>query len=185
MTKTTNVLKGKIENLKRVTTRTGNPMVTFTVGGTPCKAFGKGAKTVRQWVQVAPNNTAEFEGFFEKRSERFGEEFVVVHGKTIQTARIDNADRPVPAALQADAPGAALASAPSSPVQHIPAASERVGLEDSSPANIAGETEPPARRHEAPALKKDLPVTTGFKTFEEMERYYYATHPAAAEKKPS
>lgn len=226
MKKTTNVLKGRIENLRRVATRTGNPMVTFTVGGTPCKAFGKGAETVSQWMQVDPNSAGEFEGFFEKRSEKFGKEFVAVRGKPIEIKGNDNAGSLEMAALGEGASGTTLASTTSCSVEPIPAASGREGLEKSSPASVGGETEgvstamtehqntshlatskpepdtfrltegdcsvekassplPAARQHKAPDLKKNPQVTTGFRTFEEMERYYYATHPAAAQKKPS
>jgi hypothetical protein len=107
MKKKTVVVKGKIENMKRVLTRTENSRITFTVGGTPCKAFGKGAEAVSRWMQVDPNIVGEFEGYFDKRSEKFGREFVAVHGKAIQTERIDNANRLVMAASVARAPGAA------------------------------------------------------------------------------
>src|SRR6267378_446209 len=98
MKKTTDVVKGKIENLKRIATRTENSMITFTVGRTPCKAFGKGAETVSRWMQLDPNSAGEFEGYFDKRSEKFGREFVAVHGKSIQTETIKNADPFVTAA---------------------------------------------------------------------------------------
>ena len=199
MKKTNKVLKGKIENVQRVRTRTGNSMITFTVGGTPCKAFGKGAETVSRWMATDPHTAGEFEGFFEKRSARFGTEFVTVHGKAIEIKEIDNAGRLEMAVSGAGASGAALASALSSPVEPIPAASKREGLEESSPAKAdtfrltEGDCSveracffvPVTRQHKAPDLKKNPPVTTGFRTFEEMERYYYATHPGAAEKKPS
>ena len=76
MRKTNKVLKGRIENVQRVRTRTGNSMITFTVGGTPCKAFGKGADTVIRWMEIDPHTAGEFDGFFEKHSARFGTEFV-------------------------------------------------------------------------------------------------------------
>src|SRR5712671_5069412 len=69
MDKTTDVVKGRIENLKRIATRTPNSMITFTVARTPCKAFGKGAETVVRWIECDPNSAGEFEGHFEKRSE--------------------------------------------------------------------------------------------------------------------
>jgi hypothetical protein len=199
MKKTNKVLKGKIENVQRVRTRTGNSMITFTVGGTPCKAFGKGAETVIRWMEIDPHTAGEFEGFFEKRSERFGTEFVAAHGKPIEIKGIDHAGSLEMAASGAGASGTTLASAISGSVEPIPAASEREGLEESSPAkaDTFGLTEgdcsedkacfslPAARQHKAPDLKKNPPVTTGFRNFEEMERYYYATHPEAAEKKPS
>ena len=121
MKKTTKVLKGKIENVKRVRTRTGNSMVTFTVGETPCKAFGKGAETVSQWLQVDPNSAGEFEGFFEKRSEKFGQEFVAVHGKPIQTETIEKAGRLELAASGTGASGNLVASADSVTPEPIPA----------------------------------------------------------------
>src|SRR5258708_6261623 len=121
MNNTTSVLKGKIENLKRVSTRTGNSMVTFTVGGTPCKAFGTAAETLIRWIEVDPNSAGELEGFFEKRSEKFGKEFVTVHGKPIRTERIDNAGRFEMAASGTSASGAALASASSVPIELIAA----------------------------------------------------------------
>ena len=119
-THATDVVKGKIENLKRVATRTENSMITFTVGGTPCKSFGKGAETVSHWMQFDPNTAGEFEGYFDRRSEKFGREFVAVHGKPIETERIDNADRLEMAASGVGSPGVASASAPSCPVEPIP-----------------------------------------------------------------
>ena len=95
MKKTTDVLKGKIEDFRRVATRTETSMVTFKVGGTPCKAFGKGAEAVSRWIQFDPNISGEFEGYFETHSQRFGKEFVAVRGKCIQLERINNADRPL------------------------------------------------------------------------------------------
>src|ERR1019366_2286883 len=121
MKKTTGIVKGKIENLKRVATSTENSMITFTVGGTPCKAFGKGAETVTRWVQDDPNSVGKFEGYFEKRSEKFGREFVAAHGKLVETQRIDDACRPVIAAPGVGAPGATAAAAPSTPTEPIPA----------------------------------------------------------------
>jgi hypothetical protein len=197
--KTNKVLKGKIENVQRVRTRTGNSMITFTVGGTPCKAFGKGAETVSRWMETDPHTAGEFEGFFEKRSERFGTEFVAVHSKAIEIKEIDHAGSLEMTASGAGGPGTALASALSGAAEPIPAASKREGLEESSPAKAdtfrltegdcseekACSSLPAARQHKAPDLKKNPPVTTGFRTFEEMERYYYATHPGAAETRPS
>jgi hypothetical protein len=90
MKKTTAIVKGKIENMRRVATRTENSMVTFRVGGTPCKAFGKAADALIRWIETNPNITGELEGHFEKRSEKFGEEFVAVHGKEIQPDSIEN-----------------------------------------------------------------------------------------------
>src|ERR1035437_6517969 len=121
MKKTTSIVKGKIENMKRVATSTENSMITFTVGGTPCKAFGKGAETVTRWVQDDPNSVGEFEGYFEKRSERFGREFVAAHGKLVETQRIDIAVSPEIAASGAESSGTASASELSVPVEPIPA----------------------------------------------------------------
>jgi len=112
------VVKGKIENMKRVRTHTENSMVTFTVGGTPCKAFGKGAENLSRWMQIDPNSAGEFEGYFDKRSERFGREFVAVHGKAIETEKIKDADRLGMSASGAGASGSA--SEPSGPVEPIP-----------------------------------------------------------------
>lgn len=180
MKKTNKVVKGKIEKVERVRTRTGNSMITFTVGGIPCKAFGKGAETVIRWMETDPHTAGEFEGFFEKRSERFGTEFVAVHGKAIEIKEIDSAGSLEMAASGAGASGTAAASAISGPVEPIPGVSKREGLEGKTCFPL-----PAAQEHKAPDVKKSPPVTTGFRTFEEMERYYYATHPGAAEKKPS
>jgi hypothetical protein len=120
MRKTTDVVKGRIENLKRVPTRTENSMVTFKVRGTACKAFGKAAETLMRWIQLDPNSAGEFEGYFDKRSEKFGREFVAVHGKPSETNRIYNADNLVTAASGAGAPGAASPSSPPGPVEPIP-----------------------------------------------------------------
>ena len=95
------------------------------MGGTPCKAFGKSAETVSRWIQLDPNSAGEFEGYFDKRSERFRKEFVAVHGKPIETERIDNADRLEMASSGTGAPGAA--SAPSGLVEPIPT-KEPIGL---------------------------------------------------------
>ena len=121
MKKKVEVLKGKIEDLKRIATRTENSMATFKVGGTPCKTFGRGAEILTRWVQDDPNSVGEFEGYFDRRSERFGREFVAVHGKLVETQRIDDACRPVIAAPGVGAPGATAAAAPSTPTEPIPA----------------------------------------------------------------
>ena len=126
MKKAIHVVKGKIENLKRVATSTENSMVTFIVGGTPCKAFGKGAETLVRWMQFDPNSAGEFEGYFDRRSERFGREFVAVHGKPIETETLLNADRPVIVTSEAGAPKAKSAGAPSTPIESIPAATKSV-----------------------------------------------------------
>src|ERR1700704_4983899 len=127
MKKTTDIVKGKIENLKRIATRTENSMITFTVGGTPCKAFGKGAETVSRWMQLDPNSAGEFEGYFDKRSEKFGKEFVAVHGKSIEIRRTESAANPGVATSGAGAPGAASVATPSAPIEPIPA-KESIGL---------------------------------------------------------
>ena len=121
MKKRTHVVRGKIENVKRVVTRTENSMITFKVGGTPCKAFGRGAETVTRWVQDDPNSVGEFEGYFDRRSERFGREFVAAHGKLIGTKTIDKIDGPDMPASGTGAPGAASASELSVPGEPIPA----------------------------------------------------------------
>jgi hypothetical protein len=121
MKKTTNVLKGKIENLKRVRTSTATSMITFSIGGTPCKAFGRGAETISQWIQVDPNSSGEFEGHFDRHSARFGTEFVAVHGRVIESERITNVVSPEMAVSGTAAPSAASASSPSAPVEPIPA----------------------------------------------------------------
>ena len=121
MKKKVEVLKGKIEDLKRIATRTENSMATFKVGGTPCKAFGRGAEILTRWVQDDPNSVGEFEGYFDRRSERFGREFVAVHGKLVETQRIDIAVSPKIAASGAESSGTASASELSVPVEPIPA----------------------------------------------------------------
>jgi hypothetical protein len=129
MKKTTDIVKGKIENLKRVATRTANSMITFTVGRTACKAFGKGAETVSRWMQFDPNSAGEFEGYFDKRSERFGKEFVAVHGKSIEIRRAGSAAIPGVGMSGAGAPrpSAASVTTPSSPIEPI-LAKEPIGL---------------------------------------------------------
>ena len=127
MRKKVEVVKGKIEDLKRIATRTENSMVTFKVGGTPCKAFGRRRETVARWMQLDPNSAGEFEGYFDKRSEKFGREFVAVRGKPIEDKKIDNADCFWMAAAGAGALGAASTSIPSGPVEPIPA-KEPLGL---------------------------------------------------------
>ena len=170
MKKKTVVVKGKIENMKRVRTRTENSMITFTVGGTPCKAFGKGAEAVSRWMQVDPNIVGEFEGYFDRPSRKFGREFVAVHGKAIETERIDNADRFVMAASGAGAPGAASTSAPSGPVEPIPT-KEPIGLKTDLAAK-----EPPTPLSYMPPARAPLPdddfVRVEGVTFEDMENQY-------------
>jgi len=170
MNKKTEVVKGKIENLKRVATRTENSMITFTVGGTPCKAFGKGAETVARWMQLDPNSAGEFEGYFDKRSERFGREFVAAHGKPIETVRIHNADSPEIAAAGTGTPLAASASAHSAPIEPIPA-KKPIGLETDlagkKPSTLQLHT-PPAR---VPLPADDFAPVRGV-TFEDLENQY-------------
>ena len=170
MKKKTVVVKGKIENMKRVRTRTENSMITFTVGGTPCKAFGKGAEAVTRWMQLDPNSAGEFEGYFDKPSERFGREFVAVHGKAIETEKIDNADRLVMAASVAGAPGAASASAPSGPVEPIPT-KEPIGPK----TDLAAKESPTPLSYMTPA-RVPLPANDFVRvegvTFEDLENQY-------------
>jgi hypothetical protein len=170
MNETTDVVKGRIENLKRIATRTPNSMITFTVAGTPCKAFGKGAETVVRWIECDPNSAGEFAGHFEKRSEKYGKEFVAVHGKPIETERVDKADRFVMAASGTGAPGAASASVPPAPNETIPA-KEPIGFntdlaakETSTPLSYT----PPAR----PPLPLDDFVRAEWVTFEDLENQY-------------
>jgi hypothetical protein len=168
--KKTVVVKGKIENMKRVRTRTENSMITFTVGGTPCKAFGKGAEAVSRWRQLDPNSAGEFEGYFDRRSERVGREFVAVHGKVIETGRIDNAHRLMMAASGAGAPGAASASTPSGPVEPIPT-KEPIGLK----TDLAAKESPTPLSFMPPArarLPTDDFVPVEGVTFEDSEKQY-------------
>ena len=170
MNETTDVVKGRIENLKRIATRTPNSMITFTVGGTPCKAFGKDAEAVVRWIERDPNSAGEFAGHFEKRSEKYGKEFVAVHGKPIETARIDKADRFVMAASGTGVPGAASASAPPARNEPIPA-KEPIGVktdlaakEPSTPMSYMLAARPP--------LPVDDYVHVEGVTFEDLERQY-------------
>src|SRR6266478_1922096 len=96
-------------------------MITFTVGKTPCKAFGKGAETVARWMQIDPNSAGEFEGYFDQRSEKFGREFVAVHGKPIEITKAENVDSPDMTPSGACAPATIEASAPSAQIEPIPA----------------------------------------------------------------
>jgi hypothetical protein len=170
MNETTDVVKGKIENLKRIATRTPNSMITFTVAGTPCKAFGKDAEAVVRWIGRDPNSAGEFAGHFEKRSEKYGKEFVAVHGKPIETERIDKADRFVMAASGTGVPGAASASAPSAPTEPIPA-KEPIGFKTDLAAKELSNPlsyKPPAQ----PPLPVDDFVRVEDVTFEDLERQY-------------
>jgi hypothetical protein len=126
MNRTTKIVKGKIDNFKRVATRTSNSMATFNVGKTQCKAFGKGAETLARWIAYDPNSAGEFEGYFETHSVKFGEECVAVHGKAIEN-HADNTDRFVSSTSGVHGSVAALAAAPSSPTEPIPA-KEPIGL---------------------------------------------------------
>jgi hypothetical protein len=145
-------------------------MITFTVGRTPCKAFGKAAEAVSCWIQFDPNIAGEFEGYFDKRSERFGREFVAVHGKAIETERVDNADRYVMAASGAGAPGAASASAPSASIEPIPT-KEPIGLK----TDLAAKESPTPLSYMTPAqtpLPADDFVPVEGVTFEDLENEY-------------
>jgi len=121
MRKSIYVVKGKIESLKRVITRTENTMVTFMVGGIPCKAFGKGAEMMIRWVKDDPNSIGEFEGHFDGHSEKYGREFIATHGKLIETKTIDKLNSPDIASLGIGAAGAVSASEQSVPAEPIPA----------------------------------------------------------------
>jgi hypothetical protein len=169
MKKKIEAVKGRIENLKRVVTRTENSMITFTVGGTPCKAFGKGAETVARWMQLDPNSAGEFEGYFEKRSEKYGREFVAVHGKPIQAERIEDPARPLIAASGFGAPGATSA-APSAPIEPVPA--KESGELNANPAVKASPTPLPCM----PQASTSLPVVDSAPvkqvTFEDLENEY-------------
>jgi hypothetical protein len=138
------------------------------VGGTPCKPFGKSAETVSRWIQLDPNSAGEFEEYFDKHSERFGKEFVAVHGKPIETERIDNADRLEMAASVAGAPGAA--SAPSGLVEPIPT-KEPIGLKTDLAAK-----EPPTPLSYIPSGRATLPsddfVRVEGVTFGDLENQY-------------
>jgi hypothetical protein len=121
MKKTIHVVKGKIENLKRVVTRTENSMVTFRVGGTPCKAFGKGAEMMIRWVKDDPNSIGEFEGHFDGRSEKYGREFIAAHGRLVETKTIDKINSPDIAAPGTGVADTTSPSEPSVPAEPIPA----------------------------------------------------------------
>ncbi len=175
MTKKIEVVRGKIENLKRVPTRTENSMVTFTVGGTPCKAFGKGAEMMTRWMQHDPNSVGQFEGYFDRRSERFGREFVAAHGKLIETERIDIAERAVMAAPGARLSHAALmpttsTSSPSAPTEPIPA-NEPIKHKTDLDANASSNPLPCM-----PQVSASLPVVDSAPvkqvTFEDLENEY-------------
>lgn len=172
MKKKVEVVKGRIENLRRVATRTENSMVTFTVSGTPCKAFGRAAETVALWVQEDPNSVGEFEGYFDEHSERFGREFVAAHGKLIKTQTIDRINSPDIAATGTVAPGAASASGPLVPAEPIPA-NEVIKLKTYLAATAS--SNPLPLRHQAPT---SLPIvdSTPVKqvTFEDLENEYKA-----------
>jgi len=181
MTKKTVVVKGKIENMKRVRTRTENSMITFSVGGTPCKAFGKAAEAVTRWMQCDPNTVGEFEGYFDNRSERYGREFIAVHGKAIQTESINNADRLVMAASGAGAPTVASAATPSAPIEPKPA-KEPIGLK----TDLAAKKSPISRLYMSPA-RASLPVDDFVHvegvTFEDLENQYKSQKAAREMKK--
>jgi hypothetical protein len=169
MKKTTDVLKGKIEDFKRVPTHTENSMVTFKVAGTPCKAFGKGAETVSRWIKFDPNIAGEFEGYFETHSQKFGREFVAVHGKAIQTERTDNVHGTLMAASGAGAPSAGLISTPSGSVKPIPA---------KEPSGFKAEfaVKPSATLSHVPPVRRVIPVDDFVHvegvTFEDLENQY-------------
>ena len=170
MKKTTDVVIGKIENVKRIATRTENSMITFMVGKTPCKAFGKGAEKVTSWVQADPNSVGEFEGYFDKRSERFGKEFVAAHGKLIDTGRIADGNGLGKTSSGLGAPREASASAASAPTEPIPAKEPLVletdlAAKDPLPHSPAPPTRAPVHCDVAPVK----PVT-----FEDLENQYKA-----------
>ena len=170
MKKKVEVLKGKIEDLKRIATRTENSMATFKVGGTPCKAFGRGAEILTRWVQDDPNSVGEFEGYFDRRSERFGREFVAAHGKLVETQRIDIAVSPEIAASGAESSDTASASELSVSAEPIPA-NEPIKLQTDHAAKAPSNPLPCT-----PQASASLPVvdSTPVKqvTFEDLENQY-------------
>jgi hypothetical protein len=121
-------------------------------------------------MQLDPNSAGEFEGYFDKPSERFGREFVAVHGKAIETERVDNADRFVMAAPGAPAPDAASASAPSGPVEPIPT-KDPIGLK----TDLAAKESPTPLSYMTPArtpLAADDFLPLEGVTFEDLENRY-------------
>ena len=171
MDKKIKVLKRKIENLKRVATRTENSMVTFSVGGTPCKAFGRGAEITAHWVQDDPNSVGEFQGYFDRHSERFGREFVAVHAKLIETKTIDKISSPDMAASGTCASGAASTFEPSAPIEPIPA-KEPIGLETDHNVKKSTTTPESSVRSARRVLPADDFVPVEGVTFEDLENQY-------------
>lgn len=170
MKKKVEVLKGKIEDLKRIATRTENSMATFKVGGTPCKTFGRGAEILTRWVQDDPNSVGEFEGYFDRRSERFGREFVAAHGKLIETKTIDKIESPEMAVSGTGSSGAASVSELSVSAEPIPA-NEPIKLK----ADLAVK-EPLAPLSHMPPARAPLPADDFLRvegvTFEDLENQY-------------
>jgi hypothetical protein len=164
------VVKGRIERLKRVVTRTENSMVTFTVNGTPCKAFGKGAEMMTRWMQHDPNSVGEFEGYFDRHSDKFGREFVAAHGKLIETERIDKINSPDIAQSGTIGSGTASAPEPSVPAEPIPA-TDQIALVTDLAAKAPSNPLPCMTQSPASVPVVDSAPVKQF-TFEDLENEY-------------
>jgi hypothetical protein len=120
MQKTNAALKGKLDSIRRVKTRTEMSMATFSVDEAACKAFGQAAEVLLGW---APGDIVELQGSYETRSQKFGREFVADHG---QRLRKENTASAVfvpqePRTIDDSETSKASAPSPSTPTEPIPA----------------------------------------------------------------
>ncbi len=154
---TTEVLKGKLENVRKVKTSTPNSMVTFMVGGTPCKCFGGVADQLLAWISTKGTPEAlEVHGHFDRPTERFGREFIVERGRPIAAEQTNNASSERTASKTV-APATASGSTPVRPVEPI-AARDQIGFAAGAAVG-------------AKHLRLEKKVT-----FEDLEREYRRTH---------
>jgi len=169
MQKTTAILKGKLDSMRRVKTHTQTSMVTFSVDGTACKAFGQAAEALLGWT---PGDVVELQGSYETRSQKFGREFVAVHGQRLRNENTASAVFVPEEGRIIDKRETSQASAPSpsAPIEPIPA-KEPIGLQTDLAAKELStplSCMPPAR---APLPADDFLRLEGV-TFEDLENQY-------------
>jgi hypothetical protein len=164
-------LKGKLDSLQRVPTRTATIMVTFSIDKTPCKAFGKEAEA---FLSRAHGKIVELLGYYETHLPKFGREFVTVGARLLpneSSASTASAPEVGQGIDKGEAPQLSVQS-PSAPIEPIPV-KESIGVKTDLAAR-----KPSGPSSSIPLARAPLPADDGERvkpvTFEDMENEYKA-----------
>jgi hypothetical protein len=182
MQKANVTLKGKLDSVRRVRTRTETSMVTFSVAETPCKAFGGNAEVLLGW---APGNLVELHGYYETRSQRFGREFLAVRGRLLRKENSASAVSVSEEKRTIDKRETSQVSvpSPSAPIEPIPA-KVPIGVKTDLTA-----VKPSAPRSCMPSARAPRPADESVRvkpvTFEDLENQYKSQKAARELEKPN